>query len=381
MFDKIIDFVKTLYPNEKFVPLHAPLFNGNENKYVQECIESTFVSSVGEFVNKFEQAICDYTGAKYAVATTNGSSALHVALLMAGVKYDTEVITQALTFVATGNSIAQMGAHPIFLDSAKNNLGLCPEDLENFLKNKTNFINGKLINKTTGREIAACVPMHVFGNPVDMDVICKVCEKYNLPIIEDAAESLGSFYKGQHSGLKGVVGVLSFNGNKIITTGGGGMIITNDEKLAKRAKHITTTAKIPHAWEFYHDEIAFNYRLPNLNAALGYAQMEQLPKFVANKRETAKLYKEFFDKAGIEFLSESKGSQSNYWLNAIKLKNRAERDEFLEFTNKNGVMTRPLWTLMSELPAFKKCERSILSHATDYYNTIVNIPSSVRRES
>lgn len=288
MYKDIIEFVKNLYPNEKHIPLHAPIFQGNEKKYVIDCIDSTFVSSVGEYVNKFEDMICNYTKAKYAIATTNGTSALHMALILVGVERDTEVISQALTFVATANAISYVGAHPIFIDSAKDNLGMCPRSLEDFLTTNVQVIGEHAINKITNKRISACVPMHVFGHPVSMDEIQAICKKFKIPVIEDAAESLGSFYKNEHTGLKGDIGILSFNGNKIVTCGGGGMIITNNAMLAKRAKHLTTTAKQPHKWEFYHDEIGYNYRLPNLNAALACAQMETLPLFVENKRKNSK---------------------------------------------------------------------------------------------
>jgi perosamine synthetase len=380
MFKETIGFIKKLYPNKEFIPLHAPVFNGNEKKYVNDCIDSTFVSSVGEYVNKFEKMICDYTGAKFAIATTNGTSALHMSLILAGVERDTEVITQALTFVATTNAIAYLGAYPAFIDSEKDNMGMCPQGLSEFFNKYVEMREGSAFNKQTGRKIKACVPMHVFGNPVDTDALVIICDKYNVTLIEDAAESLGSYYKGAHTGIRGSMGTLSFNGNKIVTCGGGGMIVTNDESLAKKAKHLTTTAKRPHAWEFFHDEVGYNYRLPNLNAAMACAQMESLPMFVENKRETAKQYREFFANTDIRFFDESSDCKSNFWLNAIQLKNRTERDEFLNLTNKNGVMTRPLWVLMNELPAFANCFSMPLTHAKKYADTIVNIPSSVRTE-
>lgn len=378
MFKETIDFIKSLYPDQDFIPLHAPVFPGNEKKYVNDCIDSTYVSSVGEYVTKFEKLICDFTGVKFAIATTNGTSALHMSLILAGVERDTEVITQALTFVATTNAIAYLGAHPSFIDSSVDNLGMCPKSLAQFFDEHVEMRDGFAFNKVTNRRIRACVPMHVFGNPVDTDSLVSICDKYNVTLIEDAAESLGSYYKNEHTGLKGKMSTLSFNGNKIITCGGGGMIITNDEVIAKRAKHLTTTAKRPHAWEFYHDEVGYNYRLPNLNAAVACAQMESLPSFINNKRETAELYKSFFSASNIKFLSESAQCKSNYWLNALQIKNRAERDLFLEITNKSGVMTRPLWDLMTDLPAFKNCFTMPLEHARQYADTVVNIPSSVR---
>lgn len=378
MFNNVVEFIKTLYPNEQFVPLHAPVFSGNEKKYVDDCIDSTFVSSVGQYVNKFEEMMCDYTKAKYAIATTNGTSALHMALMLVGVERDTEVVSQALTFVATANAISYIGASPVFVDSGIENMGMCSKSLEIFLSEHAEIRESYSINKKTGKRLSACVPMHVFGHPVDISAISKICKKYKIPLVEDAAESLGSFYGGEHTGLIGDVGILSFNGNKIVTCGGGGMIITNNEKLAKRAKHLTTTAKQPHKWEFFHDEVGYNYRLPNLNAALACAQMESLPAFVENKRQTAGEYKNFFASTNIRFIEEPKNTQSNYWLNAIMFNDRKERDEFLEFSNSNGVMTRPIWKLMTELPAFALAMRTDLKNAERYVDTIVNLPSSVR---
>lgn len=378
MYKDIVEFVKTLYPNKNFIPLHAPLFQGNEKKYVDDCIDSTFVSSVGQYVNRFEDMMCAYTKAKYAIATTNGTSALHMALMLVRVERDTEVISQALTFVATANAISYIGAMPIFIDSAKDNLGMCPKALEEFLAEYAEVHDSYSINKKTKKRISACVPMHVFGHPVDIDSIQKICKQYKVPLVEDSAESLGSFYKGEHTGLKGDVGILSFNGNKIVTCGGGGMIITNNEVLAKRAKHLTTTAKQPHKWEFYHDEVGYNYRLPNLNAALACAQMESLPAFVEDKRKTAFQYKEYFANKNIRFIDEPKETESNFWLNAVQLSDKKERDEFLEFTNNNGVMTRPIWRLMTDLPAFSHALKLPLKNAEHYVDTIVNLPSSVR---
>lgn len=378
MYKDIVEFVKTLYPNESFVPLHAPVFQGNEKKYVDDCIDSTFVSSVGQYVNKFEDMICAYTKIKFAIATTNGTSALHMALMLVGVERDTEVLSQALTFVATANAISYIGATPVFVDSATGNLGMCPKSLESFLSENAEVRDTHAVNKLTGKRIAACVPMHVFGHPVDMDNISRVCKQYKIPLVEDAAESLGSFYHGEHSGLKGDVGILSFNGNKIVTCGGGGMIITNNEALAKRAKHLTTTAKQPHKWEFFHDEIGYNYRLPNLNAAMACAQMESLPAFVENKRKTASEYKKFFAGKDIRFVDEPANTQSNFWLNAIQLPSKKERDEFLDYSNNNGVMTRPIWRLMTDLPAFSNTTKTSLKNAEHYVDTIVNLPSSVR---
>ena len=379
MYKDVISFIKTLYPKENPVPLHAPRFIGNEKKYLNECIDSTYVSYVGKFVGQFEQMIKDFTGAKYAVAISNGTLALHTALMLANVKKDEEVLTQALTFVATANAISYTGATPLFIDSERNTLGMCPEALEKFLHNNCVIKDDEYTyNKKTNKRISACIPMHVFGHPVRIDEIVKICEKYNITVIEDAAESLGSYYKSLHTGLFGKIGILSFNGNKTITTGGGGMLITNDENIAKRAMHITKTAKVAHPWEFIHDEVGYNYRLSNLNAAVGCAQMECLDGFLSNKRELAGKYKEFFAGKNIEFISEPKNSRSNYWLNAILLKNREERDAFLKETNDNAVITRPLWRLMNKLPMYKDCETTSLEMAQWLEDRIVNIPSSVR---
>ncbi|MBC7428148.1 MAG: LegC family aminotransferase [Bacteriovorax sp.] len=378
MYKNIVEFVKDLYPSKEFIPLHAPVFQGNEKKYLNDCIDSTFVSSVGEYVNKFEKMMCDYTKAKYAVATTNGTSALHTALMIVGVEPGTEVLSQALTFVATANAISYVGATPIFIDSAVNNLGMCPESLEEFLNANAQIIGEQAFNKISKKRISACVPMHVFGNPVDINSIQKICKKFKIPLVEDAAESLGSYYHNEHTGLKGDVGILSFNGNKVVTCGGGGMIITNNEQLAKKAKHITTTAKQPHKWEFYHDEVGYNYRLPNINAAMACAQMEQLEGFIINKRQTADAYRKFFSNGNIKFVDESKDCQSNFWLNAVEVESKEARDELLEYTNKNGVMTRPIWRLMTELPAFAHSLKMPMKNAEKYVNTIVNLPSSVR---
>lgn len=379
MFDKEINFIRSLYGASGFIPLHEPKFIGHEKKYVSDCIDSTFVSSVGTYVDRFEQMICAFTGSKHAVATMNGTAALHLALVLAEVQGDDEVITQALTFVATANAIRYTGAQPVFIDSAENNLGMCPRDLEKFLKENTiKGSDGFCYNKQTNRRIKACIPMHVFGHPVLLDQIKKICIEYNVFLIEDAAESLGSYYKGEHTGTIAPIGVLSFNGNKIITSGGGGMLLIQDEALAKKAKHLSTTAKVPHRWAFDHTEIGFNYRLPNLNAALACAQVENLASFVKNKRETAALYKDFFKNTKFEFINEPSECQSNFWLNAVICANKDERDRFLEVTNEKGVMTRPIWNLMNELSPFKGCQKTELKNAASYFDRVVNIPSSVR---
>lgn len=382
-YNEFIRFVKDLYPDvpDGFIPLHDPRFIGNERKYLNDAMDSNFVSSVGEYVGRFEKACADFTGAKYAVATMNGTSALHIALKLVGAESGTEVITQPLTFIATCNAISYTGARPVFVDVDKDTMGMSPVALETFLREHTEkrMHNGgsACYNKTTGARIAAVLPMHTFGHPCRIDELAQLCAEYGIPLVEDAAESMGSYYKNQHTGTFGVIGVLSFNGNKIMTTGGGGMILTDDESIAKTAKHITTTGKIPHRWEFNHDCLAYNYRLTNLAAALGCGQIEQMEIFIASKRETARKYQQFFAAQGVQFVSEPKHSQSNYWLNAILMENRQQRDEFLQFTNDNGVMTRPIWTLMNRLPMYESCQCGDLSNAIWLEDRVVNIPSSV----
>ena len=395
-YQDIVSFIRQLYNTpEGFIPLHAPVFTGNEKKYLSECIDSTFVSSVGKFVDLFEEKIAVYTGAKKAVVCMNGTNALHLALLMVGVERDTEVITQPLTFIATANAISYCEADPVFLDVDMDTLGLSPNALRNWLNTSTTKQINKstnqqvTVNKNTGNRISACVPMHTFGHPCRIDEIVEICNQYNIPVVEDAAESLGSFYKGQHTGTFGKIGILSFNGNKILTTGGGGMLLFMDEELAIKAKHLTTQAKVPHPWAFVHDEIGYNYRMPNINAALGLAQFEQLPEFLRSKRLIAKNYNKYFTtelprrikdstpRPNLIFhISEPSNASSNYWLNCILLSNIEERDKFLKHTNENGVMTRPSWRLMNELDVFKDCERDELINAREIANRLVNLPSS-----
>ena len=375
---KIIDFIKQTFNTKEFIPLHEPKFIGNEKKYLNECIDSTFVSSVGKYVDRFEKEFASFVGAKYAIATVNGTAALHISLILANVKKDDEVITQPLTFIATCNAISYIGAKPVFVDVDLDTMGLSPKSLKNFLEANCEVVNNQCINKTTKKIIKACVPMHTFGHSCKIEEIKEICDKWNITLVEDAAESLGSFYKDKHTGTFGKVGAFSFNGNKIITSGGGGVIVTDDEALAKRAKHITTTAKIQHPYEYVHDEIAYNYRLPNINAALLVAQMENLDRFLESKRELALSYEEFFKTSNIDFIKEPKDSKSNYWLQAILLNDLKQRDEFLEFTNKNGVMTRPIWRLMNELEMYKYCQKDELKNAKYLEERVVNIPSSVR---
>lgn len=378
MFETEIDFIKKLYSRDR-ISLHEPVFVGNEKKYVVDCLETTFVSTVGEYVNRFEQSICEYTGSKFSIATTNGTSALHLSLVALGVKSGDEVITQNITFIATVNAISYCMAIPVLVDCDEDNLGLSPRSLEEFLDQTAELKDGICFNSKTGRPIRACIPMHVFGHPAKIIEIIAICKKWNVKVIEDAAESLGSFYKGQHTGTFGDVGTLSFNGNKIVTCGGGGMVITNDPETAKHLKHLSTTARVPHKWEFLHDEVGYNYRLPNINAALGVAQMEKLTGFIKNKRETASLYEQFFNERGVSFLKEAPNCVSNYWLNAIILEDRRSRDKFLESTNNASVMTRPLWTLISDLSIYKHALKTSQTNSEFFRDRLVNLPSGVRK--
>ncbi len=379
MFEDIINFIQETYKTKDFIPLHEPRFSGNEKKYLGECIDSTFVSSVGKFVNEFEEKIASYTGAKYAIATSNGTSALHIALLLAKIKEGDEVITQPLTFVATCNAISYCNAQPVFIDVDKDTMGLSPSALKIFLENCTSIKNQQCINNKTGKVIRVCIPMHTFGNPCRIDEIKDMCDEYHICLIEDAAESLGSLYKGKHTGTYGEMGVISFNGNKVVTAGAGGCIITNNKALAKRAKHLTTTAKMVHKWEFNHDQVGYNYRMPNLNAALLVAQLEQLNSFLESKRKISNKYKDFFKKSDIDFMTEIEGARSNYWLNALILDDLKQRELFLEATNLANVMTRPVWTLMNKLPMFKDCQQDDLTNSKWLEDRVVNIPSSVVR--
>lgn len=397
-YKNTIDFIKSVYGNHEFTPLAVPVFVGNEKKYLNECIDTTFVSSVGKFVDRFENDMAAYTGAKRAVVCVSGTNALHMSLLLVGVKQEDEVLTQALTFIATCNALSYIGAHPVFLDVDRSTMGLSPDSMKEWLQKnaevrKNNRINEldkshdfayqedeyACYNKNTGRRIKACVPMHTFGHPVRIEEIAALCKEWYIELVEDAAESIGSKYKGKHTGTFGRVGAISFNGNKTITTGGGGMILFNDEEFGAYAKHITTQAKIPHCWEFRHDHIGYNYRMPNINAALGCAQLEHIEDFVASKRETAHAYEEFFKNIDdIDFFTEPENTRSNYWLNAVVLKDREAQQDFLQYTNDNGVMTRPIWELMNKLPMFRICENDGLKNSVWFADRVVNIPSSVR---
>jgi perosamine synthetase len=389
-YEKTIQFIRDKFNTNGFIPLHEPRFIGNEKKYLAECIDSTFVSSVGVFVDKFEIEMAKYTGAVKAVSCVNGTNALHLALKLVGVKQGDEVITQPLTFIATANAISYCNAKPVFVDVDMDTMGLSPESLRIWLEENVEMRGVKVTdspklpethpqayNKNSGKRIAACVPMHTFGHPCKIDEILKICDKFNIECVEDAAESLGSHFKGQHTGTFGKIGVLSFNGNKVITSGGGGMLLFNDETLAKKAKHLTSQAKVPHAWEFVHDEIGYNYRMPSINAALGVAQLEKIHEFITAKRNLATEYMAYFENMRIEYAKEPNNSKSNYWLNAIIMKDRETRDGFLEYTNGKGVMTRPVWQLMSNVHMYKDCQVGVISNAEWLADRVVNIPSSV----
>lgn len=374
----IVQFVKQTFNTNEFIPLHEPRFNGNEKKYLEECIDSTFVSSVGKFVDLFEEKLAEFAGVEKAILCVNGTNALHLCLELVGVKKDDEVITQPLTFIATTNAITYANAIPVFVDVDKDTMGLSPEALKTFLEANSKIENNTCFNKTTGRRIKACMPMHTFGHACRIEEIKAICDEYFIELVEDAAEGMGSYLNGKHLGAFGKLGAISFNGNKIMTTGGGGVILTNYESLAKRAKHLSTQSKLPHPWEYRHDEIGYNYRMPNLNAAVGLAQLEQLPKFIESKRDLAKKYAQYFNTKEVNFVLDRSEETSNYWLNAIIFDNKAERDLFLEKTNSNGVMTRPIWQLANTMPMFAKCPSGDLSNSIWLEERVVNIPSSVR---
>ena len=362
---------------DAFIPLHRPVFEGNERQYLIDCIDSNFVSSVGAKVTELEEKVAEFTGSRHAIATVNGTSALHIAIELAGVQAGDEVISQALTFIATCNAISYAGAEPLFVDVDVDTMGLSPAALKRFLEENAEKRASGTFNKISGKRISACVPMHTFGFPCRIVEIADICADWSIALIEDAAESLGSYVGSRHTGTFASMATLSFNGNKIITTGGGGMIITDDPELAKRAKYITTTAKVSHPYEFMHDEIGYNYRMPNLNAALGCAQMERLGDFLTVKAQLADQWDAFFDDTGTDFVTAIDGNKANHWLNAIILNSRKDRDEFLKLTNDNNVMTRPIWTLMSKLPMFKDCQTDGLQNSLWLQDRVVNIPSSV----
>ncbi len=378
-FENIISFVKEKFPGQDFIPLHIPVFRGNEKKYLIDTIDTTYVSSVGSYVTSFEEMMCEITGSKYAIAIVNGTNALHMSLLLAGVTENDETLSQSLTFIATCNAIRYIGSKPVFIDVDKDTLGLSASALSEFLESNAEIrSDGFTYNKKSGRRIKACVPMHTFGLPCRIDEIASICKRYNITLIEDAAESIGSCYKGKHTGTFGTLGTFSFNGNKTVTCGGGGAIITDDEIIAKRAKHLTNQAKLPHLWAFIHDEVGYNYRMPNLNAALACAQLEQLAEFVKNKRDLAKEYSSFFQGSPVKFIDELPEARANYWLNSILLKDIDERNSFLTYANENGVMSRPAWELMHRLPMFSQFERGNLENCEWIADRLVNLPSSVR---
>ncbi len=380
MFDSLIRFVRDQYRTNEFIPLHAPVFRGRERELVLDTIESTYVSSVGAYVDRFEKDIAVFTASPRAVAVMNGTAALHIALKLADVVPGDLVVTQSLTFVATCNAIAYCSAEPLFVDVDSHTLGLSPTALDAWLTEHTLIDDqGDCRTRVGHRRIRACLPMHTFGHPVELDALIAVCERWHLILVEDAAESLGSYYKGRHTGNFGKIGVLSFNGNKIMTTGGGGMLLT-DEVIGKQAKHLTTTAKIPHPYEFVHDEIGYNYRLPNLNAALGCAQLEQLPSFLASKRALASRYIEFFLGSDLQPIVEPEHCRSNYWLNGVICQNAQQRDALLKSTNDAGIMTRPIWALMTRLPIYANALRGPLHNAEWLEARVVNLPSSVLPE-
>jgi len=381
MYKEFVHFVRELYQTNDFITLHAPQFRGNEKQYLLDTIDSTFVSSVGAYVDQFEERVAEYTGAKYAIATVNGTSALHIALKLAGVESNTEVITQSLTFVATCNAIRYCQATPVFVDVDMDTMGLSPDSLAAFLDEHAELRDdGCCWNKISKKKITACLPMHTFGFPARLDEISKICQQYHIALVEDAAESLGSYYKGKHTGILGKTAAISFNGNKIITTGGGGMVLTNNAEIAKRAKHITTTAKVPHKWAFEHDEVGYNYRLPNLNAALGVAQMELLPDFLSGKRIIATAYQQWGSDNGVQFAQEPINTQSNYWLNTLITEDIQARDEWLQQTNELGVMTRPAWTSMHQLEINKDALCADMSNTNHLYERLINVPSSASKQ-
>jgi len=377
-FDALIAFIRQLYPRQgDVVPLHAPIFIGNEKRYVADCLDSTFVSSVGPYVTQLETMICERTGASFAVATNSGTAALHASLLTVGVQPGEEVLTQPISFVATANAIAYCNASPVFIDVAIDTMGLCPDCLEDFLQSQTRIVNHACLNRRTGKRIAACVPMHTFGHPAHIQRIVALCQEYHIPVIEDAAEALGSASLERHCGTFGHAGIFSFNGNKIVTSGGGGIIVTDDEGFAEKARHLTTTAKKPHPYAYEHTQVGYNYRMPNINAALGCGQFEQLDIFLAKKRMVAEAYKGFFQENNLRFVSEPEGARSNYWLNAIIVKDLAERDCLLEQSSAAKVMTRPVWTPLNRLPMFQHCASYETKNSDFLADRVVNLPSSV----
>jgi len=373
---EFIEDVKGMYGKD-FVPLHEPTFNDKEVEYVTDCIKTGWVSSVGSYVTRFEEDLAKFVGVKRAVAVVNGTAALHIALKVAGVEVNDEVLMPSLTFIATANAVSYLQAIPHFVDVERNTLGVDAIALRNYLEEISEVRNSELFNKQTNRRIKALVPMHTFGHPVALDELIKLCEELNLVLVEDAAESLGSYYKGKHTGSFGKVNAMSFNGNKIITTGGGGAILTNDEKLADYAKHLTTTAKVPHKWDYVHDEIGYNYRMPNINAALGCAQLEKMPSFIRQKRNLTEKYMQIVSKTkGVQLFNEPVDCISNYWLQTLTFDDSHHRDEILAFLNDNGVMSRPIWTPLHKLRMYQNCPKADLSVTEQLNQSIINIPST-----
>jgi perosamine synthetase len=377
-YSEIIKYIRAQFNTNEFIPLHKPMFRGKEKEYVLDTIESTFVSSVGPYVDKLELMIANSAQIQKAIAVVNGTAALQVALRLVGVKQGDEVLTQALTFIATVNAVLYNGASPIFIDVDLDTMGLSPIAVESFLEENCEIRDGACYNRKTNKKIAACMPMHTFGFPIHLDELIEVCNKWQIPIVEDAAESIGSEYKNRPTGSFGKLGVFSFNGNKIVTSGGGGAIVTNDIEVGLHAKHLTTTAKIPHLFEYVHDEIGYNFRMPNINAALICAQLEQLEFFLENKRSLAFEYKQFFDKVGVNFRTELPDTKANYWLMCIQLENKKERDLFLNESNSSNVMTRPIWQLIFKSPLYSGFQRDSQKNALFLEERIINIPSSVR---
>lgn len=378
MYESTFDFIQQQFGEQTPLPLHEPLFCGREKSYLSDCIDSTFVSSVGQYVDKFEQAVADFTRSRHAIAVVNGTQALFVALKTLGIDAECEVLTQSLTFVATANAIHYTGAAPVFLDIDQTTLGLSPRAVKEFLQKHTEIRHGHRVNKTTGRRIAACLPIHTCGHPCQIEALQELCAENSIQLIEDAAESLGSFLPSGHTGTFGEVGIFSFNGNKVITTGGGGMLVTNDDQLAQRLRHLTTTAKVPHPWEFIHDEIGYNFRMPNINAALGLAQMEQLPIFLQKKRELANRYRQFFSASEIDYVDEPDGTESNFWLNTILLPNERQKETFLKEAGERGIGARSLWRPMHLLAIYNNYQRDSQVNTETIYRRAVNLPSSVR---
>lgn len=377
-FDFITEYIKDLYGTRDFIPLHVPKFRGKEKDYLAQCIDTTYVSSVGKFVDRFEAQMTQITKTEKAVAVVNGTAGIQVALRLVGVNAGDEVLTQALTFVATANAIIYNNAHPVFLDVDLDTMGLSSLAVSTFLDKYGELRENGCYNKKTGRKISACLPMHTFGFPVHLDELISVCNRWKIPIVEDAAESLGSEYKGQPTGSFGELGVFSFNGNKIATSGGGGAIVSKSISLAEKGKYLTTTAKQPHPYEYFHDELGYNYRMPNINAALACAQLEQLNTFLSEKRTIAHMYADFFKTNGIHFRTETPETKANYWLMCVELENKNERDAFLKHTNSNKVMTRPIWQLMFRLPMYENFQKDSQKNAIFLEERIINIPSSVR---